>query len=480
METASREYSQRVFAPSIATPRRLLGVRFRTAMIATVFVLSFTQGVFTFAGIPTIAVRGAAEALVLLLVTMAVLLRWDRFRGRGWLAAACVFLTALASWLYNGNGLLGLGLFYRLMLMFYLFYLALMNLQMRESEIRLLDRLIAILFLIQIPASFVKFALIGMKEGQGVGTMSVQSGSLTTVFTIVALPAAFGFYLVHRRRAYLAAMVGFFLFGFIGEKRGIVFFLPLMLMCVLFFYLKYYAKRRRLAISTLTLKYGFLAVVVACVALYVTARGIYSLNPDGRAGGRFAPGFLWDKAVVYSTRADEYIHIANPVIRAHAVVYGRLAGPKQAVAVACQKGVGNALLGFGPGCAIESSLIAVDDYHEMIAIEYGIGKHLVGLPWLFLQTGLLGSLSLLALYGSFFALGLRKMRVARTPGDNALALAFLTVNIALAVDFFVYSIVGIGGGVIMPVYFYLAFRMHSIAGRTAPREGTAHVRAVRT
>lgn len=468
METASREYSQRIFAPCMTTSRSS-GVRFRATMIALVLVLSFMQGLFKFVGIPTIAVRGGTEVLVFLLLATAALVRGKDFRGRGYLAATCLFLTALVSWRYNGSGVLGLALFYHLMLMFYLFYLALTNLQLRAGEMRFLDRLVVILFLIQIPASFVKFALVGVKEGQGIGTMSVSSGSLTTVFTIVAFPVTFGYFLVYRRRIYVVVMAGFFLFGLIGEKRGIVFFLPFMLAFVLFFYLKLYLKRRRVFISPLAVRYGLLAVIVACAALYLTARSIYSLNPDGRAGGRFDLAFLWDKAIGYTTQADEYVHISNPVVRRNAVAYGRLASLTHSIPFTCESGVANALLGFGPGCVIQSSLTAADDdqYEEMLALKFGIGKHLVGMAWLFLQTGLLGSLAVFALYGNFFALGIRKMRTALTRADNALALAFLTINIALAMDFLTYSTVGIGAGVITPVYFYLAFRMHSITGGSA-------------
>ena len=73
----------------------------------------------------------------------------------------------------------------RLILRSFVFYLALINLGLTDGQLKKINTLLFILFIIQLPASAIKFYFYGVSE-MTMGTHTVHGGGLTTLIPIIA------------------------------------------------------------------------------------------------------------------------------------------------------------------------------------------------------------------------------------------------------------------------------------------------------
>jgi hypothetical protein len=103
-------------------------------------------------------------------------------------------LIAISSAFLNGymNQRLIIGL--RPILRFYFFYLALLNLNISENQYKKINKMIFVLFILQLPASAIRFQQYGISE-LTIGTYASHGGGLTPVIPIVALGFLSGFYI---------------------------------------------------------------------------------------------------------------------------------------------------------------------------------------------------------------------------------------------------------------------------------------------
>ena len=83
-----------------------------------------------------------------------------------------ILAVATFSYSYNQPEILPAIFFVRQIFIFYLFFVALLNLNLSEETVFKINKLIIFLFLIQLPAAAVKLILVGQWEGLGIGTVS--------------------------------------------------------------------------------------------------------------------------------------------------------------------------------------------------------------------------------------------------------------------------------------------------------------------
>ena len=115
----------------------------------------------------------------------------------------------------------------RLILRFFIFYVALINMGLTDGQLKKINTLLFILFIIQLPASAIKFCFYGVSE-MTMGTYTVRGGGLTTIIPIIALGYLAGYYVFHKPRAlYLLLGVGFIAYGIVGAKAALFFLLPI-------------------------------------------------------------------------------------------------------------------------------------------------------------------------------------------------------------------------------------------------------------
>ena len=90
-------------------------------------------------------------------------------------------LITLISMIINKTELILLAIFFRRMLVYYLLYIMVSNINFTLSQFEKLKKLLIGIFILQIPVSIIKLVFVGITE-QNIGTLSILEGSLTTVF----------------------------------------------------------------------------------------------------------------------------------------------------------------------------------------------------------------------------------------------------------------------------------------------------------
>lgn len=147
----------------------------------------------------------------------------------------------------------------------------------------------------QIFAAILKYAIIGICEPY-IGTMSSHSGGLTTLFSLTGFTVCAIFYFCTHKKSLLWGMLGFVLFGLIGEKRALVFLLPAALLISFWIY------------STITRQFGMfffkkilVGIIVLPLLFYIMVRVNPSFNPERKVWGTFDLEYTLDYAEKYNT-----------------------------------------------------------------------------------------------------------------------------------------------------------------------------------
>jgi hypothetical protein len=418
-----------------------------TLALGVIFVFAMVRGAAELAGIPTILTRAVAEAAILVLFFKAIYVRGIvkgmPLRVIGLLPMTGLFVVSLLSMYVNGlyaevDSVVSFFLFLRDVFLYYCLFIAVLNLDLTDGVIHLLNRLLMVLFVIQIPAAVVKYVVVGVRESNGVGTVSLSGGGYATVVPLFAIAFLFAFYRYKRSVIYLLLILGFVFFGWVGEKRAVPFLVPVTMLVTLLVqrdspFRKWNWDSIRAVVIT---------VIIGTAALYLFTRTLHSLNPEQRYGGTFSP-----------------VHAARVVVdyEAHSTdagqAEGRFACTLRAYEILKDGGLEAALLGLGPGRLRESPLTSTVWKEEWMRL--GMVRGYTGFVWLTLQAGVLGALLVLAFYFRLFRLLQRTYRTTRNLEQEPWLLGLLVATCVLIVDFVIYSNIGMFHGTFTPVYFYL-------------------------
>lgn len=436
-------------------------------LLLTIFTMAFSQGVFLVFGVPTIVPRMIMELSVIFLFLTSIhkrLAKKERFVVFGLLPMTGLFLTSLISRHINSESPLAFLIFLRHTFIFYIFFIALLNLELPQRTAYKINIYLIFLFIIQIPASVVKFAIVGQGEGQGIGTMSLQAGSLTTTFVLFTLAFTFAFFFLTKRKIYFLLMLGFLLVGVIGNKRAIPFYIPLLVIVTVYFYTSAIGWKNVLRDKTEVV--CILLVIVLCMAnLYVSTKIIPSLNPTQRSGGSFNPHFLikyvyrtmtltadgFENGEIYAPESKEQLDHPGRI------KLGRYATTLHVFRLLKEAGSLKVCFGFGAGNLVISSLLNRGTLRQLALEQYNIAYGITGFVWFALQIGLVGVFFLVWLYAGIFRRTALLYKKSSSRTYKALALGFLGANFVFFLDFFTYSTSTLTLGVLTPVYFYIAF-----------------------
>jgi len=133
--------------------------------LLTIITMAFSQGIFLILGFSTIVPRMIMELSVVFLFLISIFIRLVRNNKVvvfGLLPVAGLFLTSLISRHINSEPLLPFLIFLRHTFIFYVFFIALLNLELRRSTYYRINKYLIFLFIIQIPANIVKFFIVGV------------------------------------------------------------------------------------------------------------------------------------------------------------------------------------------------------------------------------------------------------------------------------------------------------------------------------
>ena len=198
------------------------------------WILSFTQGIFQLYKLPSAIYKVGIPIIVIVLIFLVFLKNKDLTLLFFKYVVLFIIITIISCVYWKVDYFL-LVYFLLYTCINYFYFIILIN----ENDARILNyiyKFIIALFLIQIPASIIKFILLGQSEKGGIGTLSIGAGSLSAILPLFAIAFLFSAYLFKNKKIYLLLILGFILFGIIGNKRVIAWMVPvlyfLLLLCI--------------------------------------------------------------------------------------------------------------------------------------------------------------------------------------------------------------------------------------------------------
>lgn len=408
------------------------------------FSINFSQGILGLSGIPSIIVRSASDLVIILLFFKSIMLTKNKkYLTFGLVPLFGLVMTSIFSFFLNNKSLLEFLLFARDAYIYYFFFFAVLNLNLKENAIKKINNYIIILFLIQLPAAAIKFIIHGeFLEGMGIGTISTGEGSLSAIMPMLATSFLFAFYLFRKKNYYLLLILAFLLFGVVNAKRAVIFFIPLILIIVYFIY---YKKIRYFGSSTGFFRRILLVSLFSLLTFYAVARLSPTLNPDGKIGGTFDLNFALNYIEDYTSSKSIY-------------QMRRKDAPAYFYKLLKEKGIPHLLMGMGPGDIVKSRFLEnIGDAVNPMAYRYGVrygGR--TGALWYFIQLGFFG-----LIFFSYFHFKLGKKifnKIAKYQSlhYNIISVGFVGAVFVLFIDVLFYSNSFLQSGALMVTYFYIS------------------------
>jgi len=399
----------------------------------TYWFLIFNIGTFGLLGLPTALHKIGIPFLgfALFFMTMARDGSNVKFPFFGWVGSFLVVI--IASKMINGSAMFSMlsFIFYTLLPYFYLIVI------INEKDPKLINavtKCIIILILIQIPASLIKYGIMGQSEKGAIGTLSVGLGSFSTVFPVLIIAFLMSFYLFTDKVKYIILVMFFVLFGIIGGKRAITFIIPLELLLSYFLFLKYFIKKRDLK----KIRNLLYIVVFGAIAFYVMVRTNPSLNKENEIGGSFDIEFLMNYSESYTSSDGKG---KKEMRRKDGLIYF--------LTYNINSKFEHMLFGDGAGILIMSNFDKNSgDMESLYGVRYG-GR--MGMIWLILQVGMLG----LFIYIGFLLRMIYVMITKLPIKNNYLLMGFAVASFFMLIDTLIYSNTFIAFEVVKSIYFYI-------------------------
>ena len=327
----------------------------------------------------------------------------------------------------------------RLILRFFIFYLALINLGLTDGQLKKINTLLFILFIIQLPASAIKFYFYGFSE-KTMGTYTARGGGLTTLIPIIALGYLAGYYVFHKaKKVYLLLGIGFVLYGIVGMKAALLFLYPITFLGL---YYLVYIKGMGVNVARDLSKVAF--IVLISIAVAVTIICVQPrLNPERTEGGSVDISYALKNAQKYTTgmnsRNDEY-------------GVGRFATTMLVFDQIWNGGIAPLFFGYGPGCLTRSILHGGPIDPRIVRIGGSYGK--TGMIFILTEYGLFGLIPLSLMFCIFTHMCWKWYNYEKEPYWKAFATGSLVFALLNLFIFFAYNTLPIAGDTIPPVYFY--------------------------
>lgn len=424
---------------------RSFTVNIKLNLARLLFTYIFIIGLLELSGLPDLIIKSLID--LLLLFTLFYLLQTRSIKIPGLNLFLLFSFGLIFSILINNSDIYHSLTFFRIYLYAYIIFLYFYNLRLSDKAWLDFNKLLVWLFILQILASIYKFSFIGITEKQLIGTINTSGGNYSTTLPLFAISFLISFYLfIKRKTKYLLLILGFLFMGFVGGKRGIWFYTPILLLISYYIYIKIsnknIASRRNASI--------FFLLSIFAVGLFVFA-GKYnrSLNPENKFGGVFDPEYITEYAVEY-TFSGRNGNEANT---------GRGTNFILTIDHLLHAPLPNLLFGFGPDALKGSST-----YGEGIWGEFGVNGPVTGLTANLIQIGLFGSTIIIIVFFLLFKAFYKIAQLERTPYWKAIATGGAIASIMILIDYFTYS------GSFLNTIFALSFSLFYVLGMLESRK----------
>ncbi len=303
-------------------------------------------------------------------------------------------------------------------------YLYIMKATFSERQQKQNDQLIFIIFGVQIIASIIKIVFWGKSENV-IGTIHFSSGSLNTIVPLIGVSMLGSFYVFYKRsKLYLFLMVGFFFMAWTGNKRGIYFYIIILIIIAFFSYLKI-IKRTNIIKLIKSSKSFLLLIPIISVIIYFGVKYTPTLNPEHRMGGSFNVNYIYNYALEYSTQIDSKGYSG-----------GRLSGLLSVFKSMKEANLLRFFFGDGPG-----RLLGVRIEDRNVYSKYKL-SHLIGVNgWsmALISVGFIGATIITIFYFRISIFAFKFAKKENDPYWKAIGFGTYLVTIVFFLDFFTYT-----------------------------------------
>jgi hypothetical protein len=418
-------------------------------LICTVFCVGFFANSLVAYGLIPSYTPLLAEGSVYLLLIYALFYRaknHEQFQLHlSWILALFILVGAcsiIVNKYYNLRPIFSI----RLVLRFFVFYIALINVGLRDTDFKIINKFLMGIFIIQLPVIAYKFSIYGVAE-ETIGTYAKRGGGLTTVIPIVIVSYLVSFYVIYRQKLwYLVIALCYVIWGIIGAKAALFFLYP-----PTFFGLYYLTVIKPKGFKFV--RDATMGVVVSIITVSVLSVLIYAqprMNKGREVGGKIDFEYALEFAHDYSTsmnRSDDR------------VAGGRTATLKLTMEHLTDDGFTNFIFGYGPGILTKSIFDKrrpSDPRIWRIAESYGI----TGMILVWVEYGVLGVILICALYLSFLRLSWNWYSSENSSYWKAFAAGSIFFSILYLFIFLTYNKLPIEGETMLPVFYYAMAAAH--------------------
>jgi hypothetical protein len=275
----------------IFIPITIFSVLRKVNFLYALFFVIYFQGVFSILDIPMGGIKAVIEMLVWLFFLIALFEKGSSARH---IPGTTLFLAFTLFYLVASilNRTLNFDSFsyFRHHLNAFLLMAAVYMFPFQPTKLFRINRFVFFLFVIQILASAIKLALVGRSE-EHVGTMVITTGTMHTIFPIMAIIfMAYAWIWLGRKRKYLLYILGFMFMGWVGDKRGIYFYIVVILGVL--FWRWFRTEKRGHFIPVRFLRWAPLFPLIMVMIFYLGLRLTPTLNPEKKVWGSYDPEFL--------------------------------------------------------------------------------------------------------------------------------------------------------------------------------------------
>jgi hypothetical protein len=438
-------------------------------LIVTLILISFSQGIFELCNIPLWVPKLIEECLAIMVFLWAFLLRISHgktFNVMGLISISGLLIIGIISGFINSTYYIGILLFVRGILIYYLFFLGVLNLEISGDSVRQIVSLIVILFVIQIPASWIKYFVVGMDESW-IGTVSYHGDVLGLLVALFAGAFLISAFLYKKRLSYLIWIFLFFLFGIINEKRATVFVFPVLL---LFMFIHYNALNEKNGLPNrlhsifrlFSVRNIILLTAAFSIILYMGGRLMPDFNPEKKIWGSFNIKYMYDYAVGYNLR-DYTSYGKSEGFKEHSEnidYYNNIDAQKgrfrliyESVIWMTNQKWSAFLFGLGGG-SISNSYLSGNKYDIMFE-KIGIRGKTPFMIYIFLETGIIGFIFMTRYFYRFYKSIWKQYCLSNNLDDQIFILGLLGGWFVFVYDSYIYSIGTMNLEVLTPTFYFL-------------------------
>lgn len=393
-------------------------------LLLFLFTMAFNEGLFAIFGLSEPINKITVDMITVTLFLIASLYMFKERKIKIFSFGLLVLLVmiSLMSFLLNSVKLLHLVFFFKIFILPFLFFIALINIPFSEIQREKILKFIMILFLIQIPAAVIKTSLIGFQEDY-MGTLSIEGGSLATVVPLIATSYIFSYVIYNPSKKKFLLLIPLFIFVAVScSKLGIIPYLFILLI------LLYFINEKNKIFNMNTLLSVFKFSIVAFTVLYIFVTMTPRANPDNKVGGRVDLEYAIKFTETYTSRENKETRLVG---------VARKDAPQAVLNILSDKGIIHVLFGMGPGEIIMSSFLP---YFNPMEEKYHLGYGArTGFIWTMMQIGIIGSF----IYLLFHVLLFRRVFVRYKSSTNiehkVMLLTTIGISIIFLMDYFTYS-----------------------------------------